>query len=337
MYDDLSDSPKNTQTREWRDWDGGDNISQNPWENLIDAVIHPVSGQLLWVRVPAHDQETVLIGSSDDGGATLTEDTLHNQGGALFWYPTLAVDPLGRVVVIWGDANDTTLMYWALSERYGRVFETAASDAWPSGTVAGDACKLRYHPLSGHGIMIHRDQTGPVYRASLWEAFSAVTGPDEFATADIFNAASPHYGSINFDPAGQIVHVINDRDEVAISTSDTWGRSWSTSAFAALGQFQIIVDTARRYGLSYWAYQEADGDVKANPADNSVGNPPDTTGYGSPWSVATAVATLPLQQYVGLAAGPNGVVYLLYQTESGGTYSVNCRVSKDNGASWGAP
>lgn len=340
-YVHATDAPRHTHTREFRIWAGGDNISADPWDVLIDAVTCPFSGNVYWVRVPKDVQDTVLFGYTDDGGVTLNESIVANNGGSVFQYPTLDVDPLGRIVILWGDRNDTTSLWWAVSDRYGRSFDTPGIGNWPGSVADADSPRYRYHPGSGHGMLVFRDKRYPGFKGSLVTGFDTVAGPTVFSTDEVRLAPNPHYGAMAVDPVGVARHKANEGTDIAVGWSLNWGRVWeenNSEREFSTPALQIVLQTEVQIGLTYWAWQEENGDVKAIPSDVTVRNPPDTTLYGlPPWTTATVVAALPLQQYVGLTVGPAGIVYVLYQTEATGVYSVHCKISKDHGASWSTP
>lgn len=333
VYTYPADGSKSPTTNEWVIWAGGDNIGANPFRILLDTMCCPLSGMLYWVRVPHDSHFQVRFGWSDDGGQTLNESAVVNNPGDDYAYPTLAVDPSGRVWICYLDQNDLTQLKVIISENYGRSWTSPQSMTFaPAGTVVS-SLRLRFHPYTGVGILLYRSLKDVRQRVLFWDQFDgshlpvALFNPDKNVTA----MYGSHYPTISHYADGAVESIFNDGTEQVFIRSENGGATWFFHAVEPnTTRLQPMFAPSLSVGLTYILYQaDGSGDLLVYPNDDTVNNE-------TLWPPVTAVSAL-LQQYAGLAVGPGGKLFLLYQTESGGLYDVNCRVSDTHGRAWSVP
>lgn len=334
VYTYPADGTKSPTTNEWVTWAGGDNIGANPFRILLDAVCDPISGNLYWVRVPHDTHQQVRFGYSNDGGVTLTETAIVDSPGDDFAYPTLAVDTAGRIWIAFLNLVDQTLLYTMVSENYGRSWTTPHTLTLPPAGTVATSLRLRFHPYSGIGLLVYRSLTTVEMRIIFWDQFDVNHKPLALISPhpQVCTMYGDHYPVLLPNANGRVDALYNEGPDRVSSESHTWGASWVGRLPQDIGtpRLQPSFTPGREAGLTYGLYQlDSSGDLLAFPSDTNFNSE-------SLWAAQTIVSGL-LQQYAGLALGPGGKLYALYQTLSGGIYDVNCRVSDNHGRVWSAP
>ncbi len=335
VYTQFSDNPKFTTTREARIWRGGNNITANPFRLLIDTMCHPISGELLWVRVPFEDHTTVMFGRSDDGGATLSESVIVTTGGDDYSYPTLAVDPNGRLWCFWRNENDRTQLYGSVSENSGRSWSTMVAQSFPGVASKTGSLRLRFHPISGVGLLVTRSLALTGLVVWVWDVGHPATQTldSPFAIRDAGDSLATVYPTIAFGADGSTLVLGNIGNNRHMWKSENYGVSWSDFDNAlVIDQNQPMMVGTTAQGLFAFLSQSATGDLFAVVSDNLLFQPPD--GYTS---AAVAAVSGAAQQYAALAVGPLGDYYMLYQEQVAGIYTVKCRRSDNWGRAWATP
>lgn len=311
-----------------RFWDQDVYLAGNPFRLLVDALICPISGFLYTVRVPPEDHTRVLFGRSDDRGATITEAALHTDAGGDFAYPTVAVDPKGKVLVVWSDLNAPADRQWKTSETFGQTWSSLGSETADGGAPV-DSFRLRFHPVSGHGLFTYRQATAGEVRAQVFEGYDLTTfdlifgGPRGVAAQP-----TAHVGTIDVPALGHVAYRFRRAMDRQASLSENWGHTWAEEvqeASTLIRQAFALYDP--KAGLHYLLYQDPAGDLNAYVSDDGTAAP--VTGFAP----ALVIAGLD-QQYAALAVGPNGELYALYQEEVLGTYVLKCRRAEAFGSLW---
>lgn len=332
VYTNATDSPRSRGNREWFNWIGGDNLGANPFRILLDAILDPVSEFLYTVRVENSDRETVLFGRSEDGGATFPEVAITSTPGADFAYPSIAVAPDGRILAIWVDVTDHTLLFWAVSENFGHTWSAVTTGAWyPPGSMA-DCPRHRFHPDDGVGYQFFRDLATAELKVALFGSFNLIgftpASPGVRTAGPMYGS---HYGSIDFAALGQVAWRYLEGPNRRAYSSDDWGINW-TGVNQGVGSNQLqpatLYDPAS--GFHYDLYQIDTGDLVVYPSESFTASPL------TDWPTVTVIAGL-AQQYPGLICGPNGKLYAIYQVLSGPVYVLACKVSDDHGLTWSVP
>lgn len=337
VYTYPSDGTKSPTTNEWVTWVGGDNVGPNPFRVLVDAVADPISGNVYWARVPDDSHHQVRFGYTDDAGVTLNEAAVVNNPGDDYAYPTLDVDHSGRLWIAYLDQNDLTKIYTLVSENYGRTWTTPHSiTLTPAGTVAS-SLRLRFHPDSGIGLLVYRSLKAAAQFVIFWDQFDVNHRPVALFDPphQVQTMYGSHYPVILQAPNGWVTVVYNEGPDRVSSLSENYGVTFLGHAPGTAQEFgtdklQPCFVYSRPVGLTYGLYQEeTSGDLKSYPSDDLTND----ADLGTPATVETALD----QQYAGLAVGPGGKLYALYQVLSGGLYDVNCKVSDNHGRAWSVP
>jgi hypothetical protein len=327
VYVNATDSPRSPGSREWRVWEGGDNIGFNPMNLALDAVLCPFSGNLYCLRIADTEPTQVFFAVSRDSGATWDQQALHTVGGATMAWPSLDVDPEGKILALWQNADEPDRQYWAISETYGKTWSSVSS-------VVGDEVRTpraRFHPYTGLLLYVYRDPVDPNLKVVAHDGYSLLgfTPAAPWATPKVVaRAASDHWPALSFNALGEALVQWSEGDRL-LSRSDSHGVEW-LAAFVEIpttkGQPSVWNDGAS--GLHYVLYQDTDsGDLHCFTSDNS--------GAGA---LAAGPSGLVLaggdQQYGAVVTDPKGIVYALYQEMDGGSYVLKCRKSDSLSAAW---
>jgi hypothetical protein len=283
-------------------------------------------------RIEDHDRTKVLIAYSDDGGHTLTESTIHTLGGANFIWPTLAVDPHGRILATWQNANDQTLQYWTISETFGRIWPAATVAAYAPPGAKRDVHRVRFHPETGLLYHLFWDVLDQRFKISGEESFSSggftAAGPWS-SPVTVSMAASGHWPVLFPDVKGNL-YARWSEETLKGQVSETLGATWplATAELGMMGpQPSVWLDAAT--GFHYLLYQDlVSGDLRVYPSDDLT-----NTAAAPGGTAITGVE----QQYAAVVTDARGRVYVFYQALSGGFYQLRCRRSEDLGLTWVTP
>ena len=327
LYVNATDSPRSPGNREWRTWEGGDNIGFNPAGIALDAVLCPFSGNLYALRVASTEPEQVFFARSSDRGATWQEQALDTIGGGVMRWPTLDVDPKGKILALWQDGNNPDTQYWAVSENHGHTWSAVSSSV---GTEVRTP-RARFHPSAGFLYYVYRDPLDPKLKVVAHDEYSLVgfTPAAPWATAvTVRPSASDHWPSIAFRTNGEINLHWSEGDRF-IARSETYGVDWGGGPLetgTTKAQPSVILD--RESGLHYMLYQDpSSGDLVCFASDDGAVN-------ALPGGPSDTVEPALDQQYAAVVTDHRGHLYVIFQELSLGSYVIRCRRSDSLSADW---
>lgn len=248
-------------------------------------------------------------------------------GGAVMAWPSLDVDPKGKVLALWQDANTPDTQYWAVSENYGLTWSSVSSSV---GTEIRTP-RARFHPSSGFLYYFYRDPFDPKLKVVAHDEYSllAFTPAAPWATARVVaGAASDHWPSVSFRHSGEVNLHWSEGGRL-IARSDSYGVDWVPALLETLttkAQPSVILD--RESGLHYMLYQDpSSGDLVCFASDDGAVN-------ALPGGPSDTVEPALDQQYAAVVTDHRGHVYVIFQELSLGSYVIRCRRSDSLSADW---